>query len=104
MKTRPIIFSGPMVRALLAGRKTQTRRIMKPYPAGSKPYSRINQIASEEKSEPLLPAGYTSSPYGVPCDRIWVKERWRAHKAFDHQPPRLLAPGSTLWYEADANP
>lgn len=59
MKERPILFSGPMVRALLAGTKTQTRRVVKPQPAG----------------EWAVP-GKTACPYGQPDDRLWVRETW----------------------------
>jgi hypothetical protein len=52
MKERPILFSGPMVAAILDGRKTQTRRIIKPQPRTD------------------------VCPYGVPGDRLWVKETW----------------------------
>lgn len=57
MRERPILFSGPMVRAILAGNKTQTRRVVKPQPAGA-----------------WAAPGKTSCPYGQPGDRLWVRE------------------------------
>lgn len=63
-RERPILFSAPMVRALLAGTKTQTRRIEKAsFPLGwGKPDERA-----------LFVRG---CPYGVPGDRLWVRETW----------------------------
>lgn len=63
-RERPILFSAPMVRALLAGTKTQTRRIEKTsFPLGwGKP---------DERS--LFLRG---CPYGQPGDRLWVRETW----------------------------
>lgn len=61
MKERPIIFSGPMVRALLAGTKTQTRRVYRARP--------VDNIAAEHGPVWSLP-----SPYGAPGDRLWVRE------------------------------
>jgi hypothetical protein len=59
MKERPIIFSTESVRAILAGRKTQTRRVLKPQP----------DFTLAEPQERIC-------PFGKPGDRLWVKERF----------------------------
>ena len=102
MKERPILFSGAMVRALLDGRKTQTRRVMK-----KQPYiSRTNppQFSDVEVGDLFICPDYCPttpvrgsviaecksigtyhcmgqktfaekhSPYGVPGDHLWVRE------------------------------
>ena len=65
-RERPILFSAPMVRALLAGTKTQTRRVVKP-----KPTFRDDHLATD------LRALLSRCPYGQPGDRLWVREAWR---------------------------
>lgn len=76
MRERPILFSGQMVRAILEGRKTQTRRMVKPQAA----------ILTDEmargfgirppavENAPVIPC-----PYGQPGDRLWVRETWAVH-------------------------
>lgn len=68
MKLRPILFSAPMVRAILDGTKTQTRRVVK---SRKDPDFGCNmspgEIAGDEKSHRLC-------PYGQPGDRLWVRE------------------------------
>lgn len=61
MSSKPILFSGAMVEAILAGRKTQTRRIVKGDPNGKVPFT-------DE-----LPC-----PYGLTGDTLWVRESWNA--------------------------
>lgn len=80
MKERPILFSAPMVRTILEGRKTQTRRVMK-----SQPYT----LRTEGFGYPTKAGGFVSlqsphclaeCPYGKPGDRLWVRETfapWR---------------------------
>ena len=72
MKERPILFSGPMVRAILDGRKTQTRRAVKPQPLQDQPELRNGivhwptRVATVEET----------CPYGQAGDVLWVREKW----------------------------
>ncbi len=79
MKERGMIFNGEMVRAILDGRKTQTRRIIKDCTVGRDQISKFIQI--EKKFIGCYPEDVPElirecSPYGVPGDRIWVRETW----------------------------
>lgn len=79
MKERPILFSAPMVRAILEGRKTQTRRIIKKpmdevpdYARGWKHngYAFYGKINGGDMAVPFI------CPYGQRGDRLWVRETW----------------------------
>lgn len=75
IKEQPILFSGPMVRAILDGRKTQTRRVVKPQPDYAlkcAPTERWYQIDARGKSD-VSDRGVLC-PFGGPGDRLWVKE------------------------------
>ena len=70
MKEHPILFSTPMVQAILEGRKTQTRRVIKPQP-DEEPYfaNKTFMWYAENK-----PKGLSDCPYGEPGDLLWVRE------------------------------
>ena len=80
MKERPIIFSGPMVRAILEGRKTMTRRVVKPQPVFLKDASPPRWGWSYKSGhiswvDRFFPVGMNEhSPYGIHGDRLWVRE------------------------------
>lgn len=79
MSDRPIIFSGPMVRAMLGHRKTQTRRIVKPQPAshqGKIEWSDHNPGWWIVQGDVSNTWSRVRCPYGVPGDRLWVRETW----------------------------
>lgn len=67
MKERPIIFNGEMVKAIIENRKMQTRRIIKP-----QPLPRAGAPKAWHDSDYFMQL----CPYGVPGDRLWVRERW----------------------------
>ncbi len=84
MKERPILFSAPMARAILDGSKTQTRRALRYQPSATPHAYRVSLDAAGKK--PVIAATWISGepednscclcPYGVPGDRLWVRETW----------------------------
>lgn len=80
MKERPILFKAPMVRAILDGTKTQTRRMVK-FPVIDRNGTGCEvagcELNSMLRQELEQHAGSFLCPYGQPGDRLWVKETWR---------------------------
>src|SRR5690348_16426319 len=90
MSEKPILFSGPMVRAILDGKKTQTRRVVKPQPVSQyQPIWAENTWGHEWRwryNDPLHGVSAICEiddkvqkhycPYGKPGDRLWVRETW----------------------------
>lgn len=89
IKERPILFSSPMIRAILDGKKTQTRRVVKPQPDILNGTFEFSGEAKDAWPEPDVMIAYTPSgkfgvcnppyfkmPYGKPGDRLWVRETW----------------------------
>lgn len=127
---RPILFSGPMVRALIESRKTQTRRVLKPQPpewatfcqqpemfnaehrwvpSGLWRWSEPEQFPPRTLQQWPLDANgehYWLRPPFTVGERRWVKETWRTSVCVDgKKPTELEVPGGgygwPVWYEAD---
>ena len=104
MKERPILFSGPMVRAILSGAKTQFRRILKPQPA---PYVEFVREHAPEVYGPGALCAFREDgkthhrmapcPYGQPGDRLYVKETWAPRD----QQAMTERDRSSVFYRAD---
>jgi hypothetical protein len=131
MKERPILFSAPMVRAILSGRKTQTRRLVKPAAGRQSEWLTSDLIARSPRltigrtnpdgifgaqmDHPRGgPLGFVACPYyGQPGDRLWVRETWRTAKSLDSKSPAVIGemckeagyknPWAPLAYEADGH-
>jgi len=83
MKDHPILFSGAMVRAILDGKKTQTRRPLRFQPDGRFAFTVYHGLPC---------------PYGAPGDRLWVRETW-AHDCPHCSDVRCGNPDH-IWYRA----
>jgi hypothetical protein len=92
MRERPIPFSAPMMRAAIAGTKTQTRRAWRDQPP---PGVQVGYVP-----------GRSLTPYGQPGDRLWAREAWYVGKCADSFKPSELDPATWLrdngglWYPA----
>lgn len=123
MTDKPIIFSAPMVRALLEGRKTQTRRVINPQPqlneAGLWRYPPDTACEGDPKRWVKRFGGFCQTdedgvrwfllnptkgrrllPY-APGDRLYVREHWRTARAYDDLAPSAMAGEEPVKYEAD---
>lgn len=106
MRERPILFSAPMVQAILDGRKTQTRRI------GKTQCAEWTELAVEyslhaKKGKVAVAThlaypngsarhGICECPYGIPGDRLWVRETFGHFERNEN-----FAPGCEVFYRAD---
>lgn len=77
-KERPILFSTPMVRAILEGRKTQTRRTIKPQFIATDGITKITPHDLEGERFGFFDEFQEyRCPYGHPGDKLWVRESWQ---------------------------
>lgn len=117
MKERPILMSAPMVRAILAGQKTQTRRVIAKQATHDLYYQRM--FGTSPPPNPvnfgtpglwrIVGPDYPDSkeddvpcPYGVPGDRLWVRENgWERPE----RTPMMMRTGADTWepYYFDAD-
>jgi len=103
MKERPILFKGQMVRPVLAGTKTQTRRVVKA-PASVTAIKhfdglRWDRMQGNHRGDTI------NCPYGQPGDRLWVRETWQGPliPADDPYPDDMYTP-KFCEYAADGGP
>lgn len=97
IKERPILFTGPMVRAILDGSKTQTRRVIAYVPPQAIK-SWVTDGVARFKSDLSDEMSYSiTGPYGKPGDRLWVRETW-----YDDLSGRTPEDGrNDIYYRAD---
>ena len=95
MEERPIIFSTPMVQAILDGRKTMTRRVVKPQPARSPYWTQYENSGAFYPATLDAEPSVLKCPYGPVGDMLWVRE------TFGFDPWHYLEGHDSILYRAD---
>lgn len=110
-RERPVLFSAPMVRAILAGTKTQTRRVVKRHPSDDGNMVLVDHgdgwwpYRSADSESPVVNGGDEipyRCPYGQPGARLWVRENgWERPQ----RTPKMMREGADTWapYYFDAD-
>ncbi len=119
-RDRPILFSASMIQALLAGRKTQTRRVLKPQPFADGYYEGeielnvvprcgIHRDETGFRFNATAVGGaavleHWADPRFAVGDLLWVREAWRTGAGYDGTPIKNIAPFARIWFDADGSP
>lgn len=97
MTEKPIIFNSEIIKALLDGRKTMTRRVIKPQiqsPKDGAYFDNYNHGTQwnwwSKDHKQFLNADIIRCPYGQIGDGLWVRETWRVHKDYDTLRPSTI--------------
>lgn len=115
LKARPILFSAPMVRAILSGAKTQTRRVVRPPGKFTNKPGDV-MLPMTVKAKWINAYGHSRGwrmsagsfnmwsdpfecPYGAPGDHLWVRESWAANATLNKRKPVDLR-GEKIYYRA----
>lgn len=112
IRERPILFSGAMVRAILEGRKTMTRRVVKPQPHAGVDAVKWQDViitgcnTPDQSGFAMMRGGVIDSeaircPYGMPGDRLWVRETFRVESVGTHVPVKIPYEDVGIVYAAD---
>ncbi len=98
VKERGILFSAPMVQAILAGRKTQTRRML------AVQDKQLTFVMEGKLLNVAVGVGegayWLPFKYGRSGDRLWVRETWRGPAELDARRPVNLPRHAPIWFEA----
>lgn len=84
-----------MVRAILEGKKTQTRRVVKLTDSG-----RVKAVGKAANWHLEDPNAVNACPYGRAGDRLWVRETWAVEESLNATPPSKFSKWPT-WFAAD---
>ncbi|WP_145507617.1 ASCH domain-containing protein [Yersinia hibernica] len=110
MNEKPILFNAEMVNAILSGRKTQTRRIIKPFPDSPQV---LETRTAENGCVFAIHANRSNTqegrfrwdcPLGKPGDQLWVRENFSGDYEVEGMKPSQWSKFTPIWYWADGNP